>query len=60
MKGWKLFTPLLILAIVAITLYLRLHNPPLLLQGEADATNVIVSPRPRAGSRCCTCGAATR
>lgn len=43
MKGWKLFTPLLILAIVAITLYLRLHNPPLLLQGEADATNVIVS-----------------
>ncbi|MGC3250865.1 secretion protein HlyD, partial [Pseudomonas aeruginosa] len=43
MKGWNLLTPLLILALVAITLYLRLHNPPLVLQGEADATYVIVS-----------------
>jgi HlyD family secretion protein len=43
MKGWKLFAPLLILVIIAITLYLRLHTQPLLLQGEADATNVIVA-----------------
>lgn len=43
MKGWKLFAPLLLLAIVAITLYLRLHSQPLLLQGEADATEVIVA-----------------
>lgn len=43
MKGWKLFAPLLLLVIVAITLYLRLHSQPLLLQGEADATEVIVA-----------------
>ncbi|MCP1625619.1 multidrug resistance efflux pump [Pseudomonas nitroreducens] len=43
MKGWKLFAPLLILVIIAVTLYLRLHTQPLLLQGEADATNVIVA-----------------
>ncbi|SDH63994.1 HlyD family secretion protein [Pseudomonas panipatensis] len=43
MKGWKLFAPLLILVIVAITLYLQLHTQPLLLQGEADATEVIVA-----------------
>ncbi|MGC3520021.1 secretion protein HlyD, partial [Pseudomonas aeruginosa] len=36
MKGWKLFTPLVILAIVAITHSLRRHNPPLLQQGDAD------------------------
>ncbi|MGC3832802.1 secretion protein HlyD, partial [Pseudomonas aeruginosa] len=36
MKGLKLYTPLLNLAIVAITLYLLLHYPPLLLQGDAD------------------------
>jgi hypothetical protein len=33
-EGWKLFAPLLILVIVAITLYLQLHTQPLLLQGE--------------------------
>lgn len=43
MKGWKLFAPLLLLVIIAITLYLRLHSQPLLLQGEADATEVIVA-----------------
>ncbi|WP_313518181.1 biotin/lipoyl-binding protein, partial [Pseudomonas sp.] len=43
MKGWKLFAPLLILCIVCITLYLRLHREPLLLQGEADAISVVVS-----------------
>lgn len=43
MKAWKLITPFLILLIIAATLYLRLHNPPLLLQGEVDATQVIVS-----------------
>ncbi|KAF1052073.1 MAG: Multidrug resistance protein MdtN [Stenotrophomonas maltophilia] len=43
MKGWKLFAPLLILLIIGLTLYLRLHDQPLLLQGEADATDVIVA-----------------
>lgn len=43
MKGWKLFAPLLILLIISITLYLRLHSQPVLLQGEVDATHVIVS-----------------
>ncbi|PZP24924.1 HlyD family secretion protein [Pseudomonas kuykendallii] len=43
MKGWKLFAPLLLLCIVGITLYLRLHREPLLLQGEADAISVVVS-----------------
>lgn len=43
MKGWKLFAPLLLLVIIAITLYLRLHSQPLLLQGEADATEVIIA-----------------
>ena len=43
MKGWKLFAPLLLLVIISITLYLRLHTQPLLLQGEADAIEVIVA-----------------
>ncbi len=59
MKGWKLFAPLLILVIIAITLYLRLHTQPLLLQGEADATNVIVASKAKGRSKCCMCGVAT-
>ncbi|GGJ97582.1 HlyD family secretion protein [Pseudomonas matsuisoli] len=43
MKSWKLFAPVLIFIIVAITLYLRLHREPLLLQGEVDATTVTIA-----------------
>lgn len=43
MKGWKLFVPVLLALIVGLTLYLRLHHAPLLLQGEADAINVLVA-----------------
>lgn len=43
MKSWKFFAPLLIGIIVAITLFLRLHRDPLLLQGEVDATTVTIA-----------------
>lgn len=43
MKAWKFFVPVLIVLIVGMTLYLRLHRPPLLLQGEADTINVLVA-----------------
>ena len=47
MKGWKFFAPVLLLVIIGMTVYLRLHQPPMILQGEADATNVIVSSKAR-------------
>jgi len=43
MKAWKFFVPVLLVLIIGLTLYLRLHRPPLLLQGEADTINVLVA-----------------
>jgi HlyD family secretion protein len=43
MRSWKLFAPVLILIIIAITLFLRLHRDPLSLQGEVDATTVTIA-----------------
>lgn len=47
MKKTAFFTLLLIVLAVALTVLLRAHNQNLLLQGEVDATEVIVSSKAR-------------